>query len=97
MASFGRPNCLRHMWFVYILKSLKKRFIYIGSTNDLSSRLDDHNAGLTKSTAPYRPFEIEAYVAVRTERKARELEKYFKTGSGKAVLKKRILTDEALA
>jgi hypothetical protein len=36
-----------------------------------------------------------AYVAVRSERKARELEKYFKTGSGKAVLKKRILTDEA--
>ena len=36
-----------------------------------------------------------AYVAVPTERKARKLEKYFKTGSGKAVLKKRILTDEA--
>jgi hypothetical protein len=36
-----------------------------------------------------------AYIAVRTEKKARELEKYFKTGSGRAVLKKRILTDEA--
>jgi hypothetical protein len=36
-----------------------------------------------------------AYVAESSERKARELEKYFKTGSGKAVLKKRILTDEA--
>jgi hypothetical protein len=36
-----------------------------------------------------------AYVAVPTVRKAKELEKYFKTGSGKAVLKKRILTDEA--
>jgi len=33
---------------------------------------------------------------VRTEEKARELEKYFKTGSGKAILKKRILTDKVL-
>jgi len=31
------------------------------------------------------------YIAVQTERKARELEKYFKIGSGKAVLYKRIL------
>jgi len=29
---------------------------------------------------------------VPTEKKARELEEYFKTGSGKAVLKKRIVT-----
>jgi len=36
-----------------------------------------------------------AYVAIHSERRARELEQYFKTGSGKAVLKKRILTDEA--
>jgi len=38
---------------------------------------------------------LEAFIAVKTESKARELEKYFKTGSGKAILKKRILTDEA--
>ncbi len=40
---------------------------------------------------PYAPFEILAYVAVKTETKARELEQYFKTGSGKAILKNRIL------
>jgi hypothetical protein len=34
---------------------------------------------------------------VETERKARGLEKYFKTGSGKALLKKRILADEAVS
>ena len=53
--------------------------------------MSEHNAGLTQSTKHYVPFEIEAFVAVKTEAKARELEKYFKTGSGKAVLKKRIL------
>jgi putative endonuclease len=79
------------MWFVYILKSTTSDFIYIGSTNNLERRLTEHNEGKSQSTKAFAPFEIEAYVAVKTESKARELEKYFKTGSGKAVLKNRIL------
>ena len=82
------------MWYVYFLKSLSHDFLYIGSTNDLRRRLEEHNNGLSVSTKHYVPFEIEAYIAIKTESKARELEKYFKTGSGKAILKKRILTDE---
>jgi putative endonuclease len=82
-------------WFVYILMSRIRDFIYVGSTNDLTRRIGEHDAGLVQSTKAYRPLILVAYVAVPTERKARELEKYFKTGSGKAVLKKRILTDEA--
>jgi putative endonuclease len=82
-------------WYVYVLRSCSRDFIYVGSTDDLKSRMLQHNGGLVQSTKAYRPLEIVAYVAVATERKARELEKYFKTGSGKAVLKKRILTDEA--
>lgn len=85
------------MRYVYIIKSVNSNFIYLGSTSKLKRRIEEHNLGSSRSTAPYRPFDLEAYVAVKTERKARELEKYFKTGSGKAILKKRILTDEALA
>jgi len=85
------------MWFVYILKSKVSEFIYIGSTNDPERRLQEHNDLKSQSTKSFAPFEIVAYVAVNSEFKARELEKYFKTGSGKAVLKKRILTDEASA
>ncbi len=81
-------------WFVYILKSLEKDFVYIGSTNSLQQRLFEHNNGDEISTKAYRPFQIVAYVALQTEKSARELEKYFKTGSGKAILKKRILADE---
>jgi len=40
---------------------------------------------------------LEAFIGVKTESKAREFEKYLKTGSGRAILKKRILTDEAKA
>jgi predicted GIY-YIG superfamily endonuclease len=84
------------MWYVYFLKSIPKDYLYIGSTNNLERRRTEHNDGLVQSTKAYRPLEIEAYVAVKTEKKARELEQYFKTGSGKAILKKRILTDEVL-
>ena len=81
-------------WYVYILRSNVRKFLYVGSTNDLKRGLIEHNNGLVQSTKAYRPLQIVAYVAVETESKARELEKYFKTGSGKAILKKRILTDE---
>jgi len=74
---------------------LTKEFTYIGSTNNLQRILSQHNSGSVQSTKHYRLFEMIAYVAIRTEKKARELEKYFKTGSGRAILKKRILTDEA--
>ncbi|MGD0339346.1 MAG: GIY-YIG nuclease family protein [Bacteroidota bacterium] len=82
------------IWKVYILRNIRKGFIYIGSTNNLDRRVLEHNNGVVQSTKAYRPLEISAYVAVKSESKARELEKYLKTGSGKAILKKRILTDE---
>ena len=82
-------------WFVYILESSIKNYIYVGSTDNLARRMHEHDAGRVQSTKAYRPMVLVAYVAVSSERKARELERYFKTGSGKAVLKKRILTDEA--
>ena len=81
-------------WFVYVLRSREKEFLYVGSTGDLRRRLSEHNDGLVLSTKAYRPLEIVAYVAVPTEHGARRLEKYFKTGSGKAILRKRILADE---
>ena len=84
-------------WFVYFLRSCCARFLYVGSTNRLHERLLEHNAGMVQSTKVYRPLRMVAYIAVCSERQARRLEAYFKTGSGKAVLKKRILTDEVLS
>ncbi len=80
--------------WVYVLSSQSRNFIYVGSTTDLEQRLAEHEDGLVQSTKAYRPLKLAAIVGVPDERSARELEKYFKTGSGKAVLRKRILTDE---
>jgi hypothetical protein len=40
---------------------------------------------------------LDAYIAVQTKELAKDLERYFKTGSGIAFARKRILTYEALA
>jgi predicted GIY-YIG superfamily endonuclease len=83
------------MWYVYFIKSKIKDFLYIGSTKNVQKRLIEHNEGKCKSTKAFCPYNLEAYIGVQSEQKARELEKYFKTGSGKVILKKRILSDEA--
>ena len=79
------------MWHVYILRSVKDNKLYVGSTNSIRRRLAEHNAGKVDSTKSRRPFILEAYIAVKDQVKAIELEQYFKTGSGKALLQKRIL------
>ena len=79
------------MWFVYFLQSVNYDFVYVGRSNNVKRRHMEHNEGLSQSTKHYAPFTLAGYVAVPSEERAIELERYFKTGSGKAVLKKRIL------
>ncbi len=79
------------MWYVYILRSVADNNLYVGSTKDIHRRLEEHNSGKVDSTKGRKPFESEAYIAVKDQVKAIELEQYFKTGSGNALLKKRIL------
>ncbi|MEO3427586.1 GIY-YIG nuclease family protein [Pelagibius sp. CAU 1746] len=78
-------------WYVYFLK-LCNDDTYVGSTNDLRRRVDSHQRGQVRSTKPLQPIELKCYVAVPTESHARELETYFKSGSGKAFAKKRFLS-----
>lgn len=76
------------MWYVYFLK-LSNADVYVGSTNDLRRRFPSHQAGQVLSTKDYLPVSLKSYVAVESEALARELEKYFKSGSGKAFANKR--------
>ena len=79
------------MWYVYILRSLRDNDLYIGSTNDIKRRLTEHNSGMVDSTKSRIPFRLEAFIAVKDKTKAIELEQYFKSGSGRVILQKRIL------
>ena len=51
--------------------------------------LSEHNAGKSTHTAKLRPWRVETYVAFSDEGKAREFERYLKTGAGWAFSLKR--------
>ncbi len=78
------------MWYVYFLQ-LSNDDIYVGSTGDLRCRVASHKKGEVRSTKAYGPIVLRSYVAVETELRARQLERYFKSGSGKAIALKRFL------
>jgi predicted GIY-YIG superfamily endonuclease len=78
------------VWYVYFLE-LNNGDIYVGSTDDLRRRFNYHQSGQVISTRRYVPAVLRSYVAVTDEAAARRLERYFKSGSGKAFAKKRFL------
>jgi len=80
------------VWYVYFLE-LSNNDLYVGSTNDLRRRVKSHQNGHVLSTKSYLPATLKSYVAVETEALARALERYFKSRSGKAVAKKRFLSN----
>lgn len=80
-------------YFVYILKCSDGK-PYTGITKNLSDRLNRHNKGSVPATIKRRPVELLSYIAFKQKYKAYEYEKYLKTGSGRAVLKKRFWSDE---
>ncbi|WP_027164881.1 GIY-YIG nuclease family protein [Mesorhizobium sp. WSM3224] len=81
------------MWYVYFLQ-LHNADVYVGSTSDLRRRFESHQSGQATSTKAYLPVTLKAYIAVETEANARQLEQYFKTGSGKAFANKRFWRTE---
>ena len=81
------------MVYVYILRSktvLGK--YYVGFTKDIQKRLVQHNTNPTSNhMAKYGPWEVITYLAFSDENKARKFKKYFKSPSGKAFFKKRLV------
>ncbi len=75
------------MYTVYILRSLSKSFQYVGMTNNLERRIQEHNAGYSLATKKYIPFKL-VYTEVLPDRKsARIREKYLKSGVGREYIK----------
>ena len=77
-------------FYTYVLKSKKDNNLYIGWTNDLKNRIDQHNTGKVQATASRVPFELIYYEACLNRQNAIKREKQLKTGFGRAYLKKRI-------
>ncbi|MBU1694289.1 MAG: GIY-YIG nuclease family protein [Verrucomicrobia bacterium] len=81
------------MYYVYFLRSQKNPAkTYVGQTENVLHRLQQHNEGRCVATTRHRPWELMAYVAVKSAARARELERYFKSGSGHAFWHKRFVS-----
>ncbi len=79
------------MFYVYLLKSKEQSFLYVGCTKDLKKRFDEHNAGKSFATKPYKPFELIYYEAFKVLKDAQGREKSLKQyGQGLRRLKERL-------
>lgn len=70
-----------------MLRSQKDQMFYIGSTNDLERRVQQHQRGEHTSTAKRLPLELIYFEGHRSEDDALRREKYFKTTKGKVTLR----------
>jgi putative endonuclease len=79
------------MKYVYILECIAEPDRhYVGSTDDLKSRVADHNAGRSRHTSKHRPWRLKTYLAFRDEDQAVSFEQYLKSHSGRAFATKRL-------
>ena len=77
--------------YVYILQSeLDEERFYTGSTRDLRQRLIRHNTGKVLHTSKWKPWRIKTYIALSDAVRAAELERYLKSSSGRAFVKKHL-------
>lgn len=66
------------MYFVYIIKSQSHRAFYIGYTNNIGKRIDEHNAGLSPATKRYIPWRLVYLEGYANKEDARDREEKIK-------------------
>lgn len=86
----GGSTVDEYMFYTYVLKSRTDGKLYVGFTDNLKRRFEEHNNGLVTSTKGRRPFDLVYYEACLVKEKAIKREKYFKTGFGRNFLKDRL-------
>ncbi len=76
--------------YVYILSCADKTY-YTGCTSNLADRLNRHKHGWVPATKGRLPVNLEMYHVFADKYIAFSYEKYLKSGSGRAFLKRHIL------
>ncbi len=78
------------MFYVYVLRSLKDKGLYIGYSENLRQRIKEHNRGKNSSTRNRRPLRLIYYEAYLEKGDALGREKFLKSGSGRKFLNKQL-------
>ena len=79
-------------FYVYLLESLKDGKRYIGFTNNLKRRLEEHKKGLSLSTKLRLPFKLIYFEGCLDEEDAKRREGYLKTTQGRRFLGLRLIS-----
>ena len=80
------------MYIVYILRSQKDLAQhYVGITENLDQRLEEHNSGKSIYTNKFKPWKLETYTCFSNKELAYAFERYLKKGSGHSFMKKHLL------
>ena len=77
------------MFYVYILNCKNNR-PYIGCTDNLKERIIRHQNGYVPATKSLLPIKLISYFAFSNKYIAFNFEKYLKSGSGRAFMKKHL-------
>jgi putative endonuclease len=73
-------------YYVYVLKSCNRQYRYIGISDNVERRIQQHNKGYNRTTKPYAPFELILSDKYTSRIEARRKEKYLKSGIGRQFL-----------
>lgn len=79
-----------YMFYVYILKSLTNKDIYVGYSTDLKQRFIEHNSKRVRSTKLNDPWKLVYYEAYHNKYDATKREKQLKMHKAKEDLKRQI-------
>lgn len=88
------PREMKIMHYIYVLRSLKDGWLYVGRTKDLAQRFKEHMAGGVLSTRNRRPMRFLYAEMCHNIKDATRRERYLKTAWGKRYLKNRLKNDE---
>ena len=89
---FAGIGGMKDRYIVYILISRKDPMrYYIGVTDNLDRRLEEHNKAESGYSKRYAPWFVKTYIVFDSAQQAGSFEKYLKSGSGHAFLKKRFV------
>jgi putative endonuclease len=72
--------------FLYILQSQKNRRYYIGSTNDLARRIDQHRTSQVKATRYILPIDLVFTQEYPTIEEARQIEYKLKSFKNRKII-----------
>jgi len=88
---FAKQKDGQVMFYVYILQSINNpEHFYVGYTNNLKLRLDEHNSGYARHTNRYKPWKLRTYFAFDNQEKAESFELYLKGHAGRKFQKKHL-------